>query len=105
MRYLLAFFVALVANASYASEWRELPLPSSFKRLSSVCMLSPDEGWAGGRDGLLLRWDGAGWHRHPSEISGDIVSVQLTSSRSGWVASYDIGQQRSLLYRYTGTAL
>lgn len=105
MRYLLAFLIALVSGASHASEWRELSLPSSFKRLNSVCMLSAEEGWAGGRDGLLLRWDGASWHRHPSDISGDIVSVQLTSSRSGWVVTYDIGQQRSLLYRYNGTVL
>jgi DNA-binding NtrC family response regulator len=108
-------FVALSVHAAHARpasqedaqstiEWREALLPSSFKRLTAISMLSPRDGWSGGRDGLLLRWDGRSWHRSPSPVHGDVVALQFLTGRDGWLAAYDIGVQKSSLHHYDGTA-
>jgi len=92
----------LVAAHSGAAEWRDAALPTSFKRLTCLTMLSPEHGWAGGRDGLLLSWNGATWHRQSAPIQGDIIALALPAGNEGWVAAYDIGAQQSTLYRYDG---
>ena len=37
--------------------------------------MSHDEVWAGGADGLLLRWDGAAWTSVPTGLDGPITAL------------------------------
>jgi len=98
----LAALLLVLARAALPAGWREVVLPASFKRLSSLAMFSPENGWAGGRDGLVLRWNGTAWNRVDASISGDVVALHFRSPTEGWIASYDIGAQQSYLYRYDG---
>ena len=93
-----------VSRALADAEWREATLPNSFKRLSCLSMLSSQSGWAGGRDGLLLEWNGRVWSRQTTPIQGDIVAIEFLSAVDGWIAAYDIGAQQTTLHHYDGTS-
>jgi len=102
MGWRLSLCVLLLVAHRARGEWHDAALPTSFKRLSSITMISPDRGWAGGRDGLFLAWNGTAWHRQTVPIQGDIVAMSFPSANLGWVAAYDIGSQQSTLYRFDG---
>ncbi len=95
----VALLIGVAALSATANEWRDDALPTSFRRLTSACVLAPDLGWSGGRDGLLLRWDGSTWSRQNARIRGDIVAMDAPDADTLWIAAYDIGTQASTLHR------
>ena len=97
---LLTFFA--YSSIPLAAEWHEATIPASFKRLNTLEMVSRDDGWAGGRDGLVLRWDGHSWQRQDIGVSGDIVAIAFSTDNRGWMVTYDVGTQKSFLHRYEG---
>jgi photosystem II stability/assembly factor-like uncharacterized protein len=49
-------------------------------------MLSPNEGWAVGGNGTILRWDGSSWSVVPIPTSRyfDFYSIYMISENDGW---------------------
>lgn len=54
--------------------WTTTPLPVD-KPLSAVYAAAPDEVWAGGADGTLLRWDGQSWTVVPTGLKWGITAI------------------------------
>lgn len=97
---LLAF--SLCASTVHAAEWRDATMPASFKRLNTLAMISRTDAWAGGRDGLVLRWNGDSWQRQGVDVTGDVVAIEFPSANAGWMVTYDVGTQKSTLQKYNG---
>ena len=49
-------------------------------------MVSADQGWAVGSQGIILHYAGGSWRRYPRRLDIDLVltSVQMVSASEGW---------------------
>ncbi len=78
--------------------------------LTSVSMVSPTDGWAGGSgdvgEGVLFHWDGAQWTRVgiPSivEQPGSVQGIIATGADAAWVYGEFPGSHSSFLYSIAG---
>jgi photosystem II stability/assembly factor-like uncharacterized protein len=67
--------------------------------LSSVAIVAPNDGWATGDDGTILRWNGTNWTTFASPTSNWLFSTAMVSASDGWiVGGRDTGQQSSILH-------
>jgi two-component system, NtrC family, response regulator AtoC len=83
-----------------SSSWHDAMLPTSFRRLTTLAVSDAGSGWAGGRDGLMLHWNGRLWQRTQTGIKGDVVAMAFATDTEGWVAAYEVETQQSRLYRH-----
>ena len=58
-------------------------LPSS-KRLNSVQMINPMNGWAVGEMGTIMHWNGHIWTNTTSPTTEDLYSLDFLCSNDGW---------------------
>jgi photosystem II stability/assembly factor-like uncharacterized protein len=82
------------------NEWYKVAKFSNIQFISSIHMLSSNEGWAcgtmvDGRTGIILRWDGGNWNIVENSISKPLRSIYMLSSNEGWAA-------RSKIWRWDG---
>lgn len=47
-------------------------------------MLSHDDGWAVGKLGTIIHWDGRSWNNVTSPTTWDLKSVYMTNAAEGW---------------------
>ena len=52
--------------------------------LTTISMLSPRDGWAGGYDGLLLHYDGVTWQHQALAQRVSLLHLQMLSDTDGW---------------------
>jgi hypothetical protein len=52
--------------------------------LWSVFIVGPDDGWAVGEAGTILRWNGTDWSSWASPTTEDLYKVFMVSSGDGW---------------------
>jgi hypothetical protein len=65
--------------------WSTVVAPAGTLDLYGVALSSPTEGWAVGRGGTILRWDGAGWILvTPSPTTSNLFSVSIVSAGDAW---------------------
>jgi photosystem II stability/assembly factor-like uncharacterized protein len=84
--------------------WEQQPLmqePSgqNIFSLNSVAMLSPQEGWAVGDEGVMLHYVNGVWKRAASPTSQRFWLVTFVSASEGWA----IGEQGTMLHYQNGT--
>jgi hypothetical protein len=72
-------------------------LPSSVSALYAVDMVSSTDGWAVGRSGTILHWNGSTWSQVQSPTTWDLHTVSMVSSTLGW-----IGGSRGTVLRWDG---
>lgn len=77
-------------RAEGSSEWEFEPA----EPLYAIEMVSPDEGWAGGRGKSILHWDGENWTRTRWPGVGSLRQITLSSPRDGWA----VGQGGKMLH-------
>ena len=67
-------------------EWQVVsnPIQDEATALTSVYIIDSNEGWAVGRMGKILQWDGSSWKVTSSPVSYDLFSVFMLSSNDGW---------------------
>jgi hypothetical protein len=68
-------------------------------KLGSVHMVSATDGWAVGRDGTILHYDGTSWSTASSPTSEHLEAVVMVSATDGWA----VGKKGEIL-RYTCTS-
>lgn len=83
--------------------WKQqavIPAPAGnpFFILSSVAMLSSNEGWVVGPNGTILHYQSGGWTQVPSPTTKDLRSVVMLSPAEGWA----VGVQSALLHYVNG---
>ncbi len=89
--------------------WTTVPSPVSYP-LTSVAMLSANDGWAVGYEGTYpngdlqgsvnLRWNGNMWTIRWADASGfPLSSVEMVSASDGWI----VGNSTSRMYRWDGS--
>ena len=66
--------------------------------LSSVFMVSADDGWAVGSGGTIIRWDGTEWSTVTSPTTVFLYSVFMVSADDGWA----VGNSGEII-QWTGT--
>jgi len=66
--------------------------------LRSVYMVSADDGWAVGRFGTIIHWDGAEWSNVTSPTADPLESVFMVGADDGWA----VGHYGTII-RWTGT--
>lgn len=88
----LALSLPFVMAGSEGAEWSSVPSPKTTEQLSSVFMLSSDDGWAvgwGGLGGTILRWDGSQWSVVPSPANYGLRSIYMLSPSEGWAVGFN----------------
>ena len=65
--------------------------------ISSISMVSADDGWAVGKRGTILHYTGSQWVTENSPTSADLLSVVMDSATDGWA----VGRSGTILH-YTG---
>ncbi len=53
-------------------------------------MVSSDDGWAVGRVGTILHWDGTSWNTVTSPTTKSLTSVYMVNANNGWAVG-DVG--------------
>jgi hypothetical protein len=65
--------------------WSTVAAPAGTLDLYGVALFSPTDGWAVGRAGTILRWDGAGWTLvTPSPTTSNLFSVSIVDAGDAW---------------------
>jgi len=65
--------------------WSAVVAPVGALDLRGVALSSSIQGWAVGRGGTILKWDGAGWTSiAPSPTPLDLFSVSIVSASDAW---------------------
>jgi hypothetical protein len=67
--------------------WQEFPVPV-LNTLFSADFVSPDDGWAVGTDGKIVRWNGTVWTSYPSPANSGLTGIRLLSQEDGWAVGY-----------------
>ncbi|MEM2619272.1 MAG: hypothetical protein QW356_07315 [Candidatus Hadarchaeales archaeon] len=73
--------------------WSEL-LRLGSKWISSIDMISKDEGWAVGDNGTILHWNGQEWSPVPSPTSEALIGIDMISKNEGWA----VGDNGTILH-------
>jgi hypothetical protein len=55
--------------------------------LNGIAINAPDDGWAVGKHGVILHWDGTQWAPAESPTDKDLDKVSFFEKDSGWAAS------------------
>jgi len=95
--------------------WMQVALPASLDphtSLTSVAMVSADEGWAVGTvpppaaggpiKGVLLHYSGGQWRVVSNALAGDLVRVRMRTATDGWILGLGNGNGQSVLLHYNG---
>lgn len=64
--------------------WSVFAAPAGAVDLRAVALSSPTSGWAVGRGGSVLKWDGLGWTLTTSPTTSDLFSVSIVSETDAW---------------------
>ena len=83
---------------SLISQWRVVNSPT-IKDLYSLFMVSVNDGWAVGKDGTIIRWNGSEWSNLSSPTNNSLQAVTIISDSDGWV----VGNSGNIL-RWNGSA-
>lgn len=70
------------------------PAGNSSFSLNAIAMVSPDEGWAVGLDGLLLHFFHGSWRKVPGPTSQSLWGIAMVSPTQGWA----VGEQGTILH-------
>lgn len=78
------------SSRSWAASFADLGSSSNVTKTSSTSieMLSPNDGWAVGYQGLI-RKDHNGWHVYPIITTGQLNLISMTSTSDGWLEKMD----------------
>jgi photosystem II stability/assembly factor-like uncharacterized protein len=81
---LTLFMVVFYLSAfSQQTGWRVVD-SAKFKSLRSVYMLNENEGWAVGREGTIIKWNGTEWVLQDSLTKETLKGVFFLDSNHGW---------------------
>ena len=69
--------------------------------LNEIWGSSPEDVWAGGKNGTLIHWNGTDWEKVQTEITGDITALYGISHDEIYLAAASVNY--SALYFYNGT--
>jgi hypothetical protein len=72
--------------------------------LRDVHMVSTNEGWAVGENGVVLRYNGVSWTVVPTFTAETLVDVHMLSSTDGFILGWGEVQGGGNVYRWNGTA-
>lgn len=64
--------------------WSAVVPPAGALDLRGVALFSPTSGWAVGRGGSVLKWDGLGWTLTVSPTTSDLFSISIVSATDAW---------------------
>lgn len=71
-----------IARLDEAGWYLEQPVAAD---LTAITMRADDEGWAVGRSGTIVRYDGGHWHPQPAPTTADLFDVAMSSAGEGWI--------------------
>jgi photosystem II stability/assembly factor-like uncharacterized protein len=57
--------------------------------LKDVSMINAEEGWAVGRDGLILHYQQGAWQEAPSPTKNSLLSIDMISAEEGWAVGWN----------------
>lgn len=88
------------SSRSWAASFADLGSSSNVTKTSSTSieMLSPNDGWAVGYQGLI-RKDHNGWHVYPIITTGQLNLISMTSTSDGWMAG-----ENGQLFHWNGSS-
>lgn len=81
-------------NLQSLAQWPTLPVWP----LRGVAVVSQDEAWAVGAEGVIYYWDGKAWRRTPSPTTKSLQAVDMMSATDGWA----VGEGGVILH-YSGS--
>lgn len=65
--------------------------------IDDIQMLSPESGWAVGKEGIILRFKDGKWSRFPSPTQNELRSISMSDENTGWI----VGDHGTIL-KYSG---
>lgn len=68
------------------TDWQTILMPvTTPDALNDIALLTPDDGWAVGPEGLVLHWNGQAWSQMSSPTTDDLGEVEVVGSGEIWV--------------------
>jgi len=77
--------------------WNDVPSPTA-GWLTSVFIVSANDGWAVTNVGMIFRWNGTSWNNFTSPTTERLLSLSMVSDSSGWAVGYN-----GTIIHWTGT--
>ncbi len=90
------------SSGSAQIHWSSVPVfPTTTQTLNGVFMLSSQDGWACGNNGVILRYNGTSWAKQtlPFPDPGNLFSISFADSQDGFA----VGSNGVILYYHDGT--
>ena len=70
-----------------------------YRALHAIDLVSPDDGWAVGQEGVILHWDGHAWSQVVSPVTATrLHDVDMVSPTDGWA----VGDYPGIILRWDG---
>jgi hypothetical protein len=86
------------------SSWNNVTSPTK-SGLSSVFMVSADDGWAVGNQGSIIRWNGTSWNNVTNPVTYPLASVFMVDADDGWAVGNQVnGDGPGIIIRWDGTS-
>jgi photosystem II stability/assembly factor-like uncharacterized protein len=84
-----SLFAALFIGTVQAASWNKISSPTD-ATFESVKIISSNNGWIVGSDGVIIRWDGTTWNLVTSPTSYTLKSVDFISSTEAWAVNFGV---------------
>jgi photosystem II stability/assembly factor-like uncharacterized protein len=79
--------------------------PTCYTALTSVSMVSANEGWAVGYGGIIFHYQGGEWQKVAGPTTGrSLYSLSMLDASDGWAVGYDFNAQKDLFLHWDGNA-
>ncbi len=90
------------------ASWQIVTNPTPTKKLVAISMLSTNDGWIAGEDGVALYWNGSSWQIKSTGLPADykMDAIRMVSSNDVWAVGYIIDPNFNAIptiYRWNGT--
>jgi photosystem II stability/assembly factor-like uncharacterized protein len=96
--FFLVAILSMVLCSDACASWNLVTNPTS-NVLKSAFLVSPNDGWAVGDAGTILRWNGATWSKINIMISTSAIlnSVFMLNSNEGWICGNALNSSGNII--------
>ncbi len=70
------------------SQWQAVDSPAK-QGLSSIDMISSNDGWAVGAGGTIMHYAGSSWQLYPSPTRNPLLDIKMVSPNEGWAVGWN----------------
>jgi photosystem II stability/assembly factor-like uncharacterized protein len=99
-----SIYLPVIEKSLESSDWQCYPFGGQHcpYNLTSVAMVSANEGWAVGGSGSILHYTNGTWRSIPGPTIGVLKSISMISAEEGWAVGFSSNQGAIILHYLDG---